>query len=172
MNDSGWGDTAARSLLWITLGGWIGAWIFFSLGVSVVAFRALPSAELAGQVVGPLLGFLHLYGAAAGALLAVLALVMGRGPWLAGLPILLAALCIYSELGITEEIAAIRPQAFGENATIEATERFGVLHRRSIGVFAVVGLGAIGLAVAHARRDTVSARGQSAAASVVPPAAA
>ena len=65
MNDSGWGDTAARSLLWITLGGWIGAWIFFSLGVSVVAFRALPSAELAGQVVGPLLGFLHLYGAAA-----------------------------------------------------------------------------------------------------------
>lgn len=169
---SNWGDTATRSLLWITLGGWIGAWLFFAFGVSIVAFRALPSTELAGQIVGPLLGGLHLYGAGAGALLAAIALGMGRGPLLAGFPILLAALCIYSELGITGEIDAIRPQAFGDAATLEATERFGVLHRRSLGIFGAVGIGAIGLAIAHARRDTVSLRGQSTSPSEVPPTAA
>lgn len=172
MDRSNWGDTATRSLLWLSLGGWVGAWLFFAFGVTIVAFRALPSTELAGQVVGPLLGSLHLYGAAAGALLAVLALVMGRGPWLAGAPVLLAALCIYSELGITAEIAELRPSAFGESATVEATERFGVLHRRSMQVFGLVGIGAIALAVAHARRDTVSLRGHSTAADGLPPGAA
>ena len=150
----GWGDTLLRSALWLLLGGWIGAWFLFAFGVSRVAFQVLPSTELAGQVVGPLLGGLHLYGAAAGVTLALIALALGRGPLLAGLPIALAALCMYSELGITGEIDSIRSQAFGPDATLAATERFGQLHRRSLVVFGVVGLGAIALLVGHARRDS------------------
>lgn len=161
MNGGSWGDTALRSSLWLVLGGWVGAWFLFAFGVAIVAFRVLPTPELAGQVVGPLLGGLHLYGAAAGVLLAVVALALGRGPALAAAPLVLAALCIYSELGITAEIEAIRPQAFGAEATIEATQRFGVLHRRSMGVFTVVGIGAIALAVAHARHDSRTLRVES-----------
>jgi hypothetical protein len=153
-----WGDTALRSILWLLLGGWVGAWFLFAFGVSTTAFQVLPSTELAGQVVGPLLAGLHFYAAAAGAVLAVVTLGMGRGPLLAGMPLLLAALCIYSELGITGEIDAIRAQAFGPAATLEVTERFGVLHRRSLTLFTAVGIGAIALVVAHSRRDALLAR--------------
>ena len=158
MSRSSWGDTALRSILWLLLGGWVGAWFLFAFGVTTTAFQVLPSTELAGQVVGPLLAGLHLYGAAAGAVLAVVALGMGRGPLLVGMPMLLAALCIYSELGVSGEINAIREQAFGPAATLEATERFGVLHRRSLALFAAVGVGAIALVVAHSRRDALMAR--------------
>lgn len=163
MSSSNWGDTGVRAALWLTLGGWVGAWFLFAFGVARVAFQALPTTELAGQVVGPILSGLHLYAAAAGVLLAVLAQVMGRGLWLTAAPIVLGALCLYSEFGITGEIAAIRPEAFGDAATLEATERFGVLHRRSMGLFTAVGVGAIALAVAHARQDSVSLRGESTA---------
>ena len=154
MNAPGWGDTALRSTLWLLLGGWVGAWVLFAFGVSTTAFRVLPSTELAGQVVGPLLAWLHLYGAAAGAVLAVVSLALGRGPLLTGVPVLLAAICIYSELGVTSEIDAIRGQAFGPEATVEATERFGALHQRSLALFGAVGIGAIGLVVAHSRYDS------------------
>ena len=52
MSTPGWGDTALRSVLWLALGGWIGAWFLFAFGVSITAFRALPNAELAGRVRG------------------------------------------------------------------------------------------------------------------------
>jgi hypothetical protein len=154
MSRASWGDTALRSAFWLVLGGWVGAWFLFAFGVSTTVFRVLPTTELAGQVVGPLLGGLHLYGAAAGALLALLTLGLGRGPVLAGAPLLLAALCLYSEFGITGEIDAVRGQAFGPDATLEATERFGVLHRRSLALFTAVGIGVVSLVVAHARRDS------------------
>jgi hypothetical protein len=158
MNSPAWGDTALRSILWLLLGGWVGAWLLFAFGVSTTVFQVLPSTELAGQVVGPLLAGLHFYAAAAGAVLAMISVALGRGPLLAGVPLLLAALCIYSELGVTGEIDAIREQAFGPAATLEATERFGVLHRRSLALFAAVGFGAIALLVAHSRHDALQAR--------------
>ena len=59
-------ETAARATLWLLLGGWVGAWLLFSLGVTTTAFRVLPSTELAGQLVGPVLSQLHYAAAAAG----------------------------------------------------------------------------------------------------------
>ncbi len=29
MNSPVWGDTALRSILWLLLGGWVGAWFLF-----------------------------------------------------------------------------------------------------------------------------------------------
>ncbi|MBW2359542.1 MAG: DUF4149 domain-containing protein [Deltaproteobacteria bacterium] len=158
MSRSEWGDAALRSTLWLVLGGWVGAWVFFAFGVSTTAFRVLPSTELAGLVVGPLLAGLHVYGAAAGIVLAAVTLGLGRGPLLAAVPVLLAALCSYSELGVTGEIDSIREQVSGPAATFEATQRFGVLHRRSLALFGAVGIGAFGLLVAHARYDSKLAR--------------
>ena len=64
LNGGSWGDTLLRSPLWLALGGWVGAWFLFAFGVSLTAFRVLPTTELAGQGVGPLPEGLNLYGAA------------------------------------------------------------------------------------------------------------
>ena len=55
-----------RTALWLLLGGWIGAWLLFGGVVAPTAFRTLPSTEVAGLLIGPVLTWLHLYGAAAG----------------------------------------------------------------------------------------------------------
>lgn len=154
------GETALRSALWLLLGGWIGAWFLFAFGVTTTAFRVLPSTEVAGQLVGPILTGLHVYGAAAGLMLAGVSLGLRRGRWLAAAPILLAALCLYSQIGVTGEIERVRAQAFGSEATLAASERFTVLHRRSMAIFTLVGVGAIALLVLHARRDAGDLRGQ------------
>lgn len=154
------GETALRSALWLLLGGWIGAWFLFACVVTPTAFRVLPSTELAGQLIGPILAGLHAYGAVAGVMLACLSLGLGRRRWLAATPVLLGALCLYSELGVTGEIDRVRAQAFGPDATLAASERFAVLHRRSLAIFTAVGLGAIALLVAHARRDAHDPRGE------------
>ena len=62
-----------RTALWVVLGWWIGGWALFAFVVARTAFRVLPSTQVAGQLVGPVLAALHLYGAAAG-----IALLWGR----------------------------------------------------------------------------------------------
>ena len=85
---AGW-ELLLRSTLWLTLGAWIGAWLLFGAVVAPTAFRVLPSTEVAGSLVGPVLEALHLYGAAAGALLALVTVALGRGPLLIVLPLLM-----------------------------------------------------------------------------------
>lgn len=146
-------QATARFVLWIGLGGWIGAWVLFAAVVAPVAFRALPSPEMAGRVVGPVLSVLHVYGIVAGLGLAALAALLRRGPLAIALPLVLAALCAVSELGVTPAIQEIRPRAFGAAGDTAAAARFAWLHRVSVGLYTAVGLGALGLAAAHARRD-------------------
>ena len=146
-------ERALRAGLWLLLGGWIGAWLLFGFGVTTTAFRVLPSTELAGRVVGPILSGLNVFGAVAGAALALLAVGMGRGRayWLT--PLVLAGLCLYSEFVITPGVQAVRDGAFGPDGSLRATEQFTRLHQRSFAVFIAVGLGAIVLLVLHARKD-------------------
>jgi len=153
MRKTAWRETGLRAALWLLLGGWLGAWFLFAFGVTTTAFRVLPSTELAGQLVGPILSGLNLYGAIAGVALAGIAAGIGRGRvlWLA--PLVLAALCLYSEFVITPGIQAVRDGAFGPDGSLEASERFASLHRQSLRVFTAVGLGAIVLLVLHARED-------------------
>jgi hypothetical protein len=123
----------------------------FSAVVAPTAFRELPSTQIAALVVGPVLRAVHLYGAAAGLLLAALTLALDRGRWLAGLAVALSALSLVSHFGVTAEISELRAAAFGPSADPEALARFNQLHRLSVWIYGTVGLGALALAVLHAR---------------------
>jgi len=148
-------EICLRSLLWLLLGGWIGSWGGFALLAAPTAFRVLPSTELAGRFVGPVVSALHVYGAAAGVLLALLAWSLGRGRRLVVLSLAAAALCAYSELWITPRIAAIRPLVFGPEGSPELAARFQHLHRVSVLIFLSVGLSTLALLAAHVRADVL-----------------
>jgi len=150
--------TALRAALWLVVGGWVGSFGLFALVVARTAFEVLPSTEIAGQLVGPVLETLHLYGAAAGLGAFGLALALGRGRLLQLLPLALAAACLYSQFGVSAEIAEIRPFISGPEGNAEAAARFTELHRRSIAIFGAVWTGAILLVVLHARDDARAAR--------------
>jgi len=144
---------ALRSALWLTLGGWIGSWAFFALVIARLAFRVLPSPEVAGHLVRPVLNALHWYGAGAGLALAALAVVLRRGRLLVGLPIVLALACLTTQLGVTPRLEAIHDLAFGPDGNVEAAAEYRRLHGLSMAIFTAVLLGAIGLVPLHARRD-------------------
>ena len=146
-------EIGLRACVWLLLGGWIGSWAGFALLVAPTAFRVLPSTELAGRLVTPLVSALHGYGAVAGLLLALLAWSLGRRPLLIVLPLAAAALCAYSELAITSQITAIRPLAFGPEGSPELAARFQHLHRISVMIFMSVGISTLLLLVAHVRAD-------------------
>jgi hypothetical protein len=151
-----WRQAALRAALWLLLGGWFGAWSLFAFSMAPVAFRLLPP-EIAGQLVGPVIASLHLYGAAAGPGLALLALALRRGAWCVALPLLMAALCLVSHFWVTAEIEQIRDLAFGPSASQAALERFWGLHGASMGIYTAVGLLSLVLAALHAWAETSGA---------------
>jgi hypothetical protein len=142
-----------RFFLWLLLGGWIGAWVTFGGLVAPTAFRALPSSQLAGQVVGPVISALHGYGAVAGLLLALLAWSLRRGALLVVLPLAAAAACAWSELVITPRIAAVRPLMAGPEDAPELTARFAHLHRVSMLIYLSVGVTTLVMLAAHVLAD-------------------
>lgn len=148
----GWTSASLRAGLWLLLGGWLGAWTLFAFGVAPVAFRSLP-AETAGRIVGPVLTALHLYGAGAGVVLALLAAAMRRSRWLVVIPLIMGALCLISQFGVTAAIDRTRELAFGPAGGVEDAARFWRLHGLSMGIYTAVGLLALLLLGLHARAD-------------------
>jgi len=146
-------DLLLRTLLWLLLGGWVGASSYFALVVALAAFRVLPSAELAGQLVAAVYAPLQLYGVGAGLALGAIAWVLGRGRWLVVHPVVLSALCFTSHFGITARLDELREQAFGAAPQAGASAEFWRLHGASMGIHAVVLLGAVWLLVLHVRAD-------------------
>ena len=146
-------NIALRCALWLVLAGWIGSWAFFALVIARLAFRVLPSAEVAGLLVSPTLAVLHLYGVFAGVALAGLARALRRGWLLVLLPLGLAAACFASEYGVTPQMAALRDLAFGAAGNVEAAARYRALHGLSMGIFTSVLVGAISLLVLHVRHE-------------------
>jgi hypothetical protein len=144
---------APRIALWLLLGGWFGSWACFGLLVAPAAFRVLPSTAVAGQLVGPVISALHLYGIAAGPLLALIAWKLGRARWLVLLPLATAALTAWSEFAVTPEIAGLRALAFGPEGNQESAARFQHLHQLSMLVFVAVGFATLLLAAGHAAAD-------------------
>ncbi|HKA14731.1 MAG TPA: DUF4149 domain-containing protein [Myxococcota bacterium] len=144
---------ALRSALWLALGGWVGSWALFALVIARLAFQVLPSPEIAGHLVRPVLNVLHWYGVAAGVLLAVLAAVLERGLLLVGLPLAMAVACLVTQLGVTPRLEAIRDLAFGPAGNLEAAAQYRHLHGISMAIFSVVLVGAIALVVLHVRRE-------------------
>jgi hypothetical protein len=147
-------DIALRTGLWLLLGGWVGAWMFFGGVVSRIAFTVLPSTEMAGTLIGPALASLQWYGAGAGVLLMLLTLAMGRGAALALVPLAMGMACLFSHIVVTAEIAELRNLAFGPDGSTEAAARFNLLHRVSVGIFMAVGAVSIVLVWLHARADS------------------
>jgi len=155
---SGASGTVVRSLLWLLLGGWVGSWALFGLVVAPTAFRVLPSTEIAGTLVGPVLTALHLYGAVAGLGVAAVAAVLRRGRLRIALPVLLAIACLYSQFGVSGEISEIRDQVFGPGGSEALAARWGRLHRLSVGIYLAVSGAILWLAVLHAASDARDAR--------------
>jgi hypothetical protein len=151
-----------RASLWLLLGTWIGAWLCFGLVVAPNAFRRLPSIEIAGQLIGPVLDTLHGYGAAAGALLALLAWRLGRGRTLVLLALAAGAACAFSQLVVTPAIDGIRELAFGPQGSPEMAARFQQLHRVSVAIYVAVGFTTLILLAGHVRADLQAETGQAA----------
>jgi hypothetical protein len=144
---------AVRVVLWLTLGGWIGALVLFAAVVAPAAFRVLPSSELAGRLVGEVLPALQLFGAAAGILLALCARVLRRAPVALALPLLLGALGPVSLFGITPRMEEVRVRALAEAPDPVARLTFGRLHAVSGALYAATLVGAAALAGVHARAE-------------------
>jgi len=148
------GQTVLRTCLWLLLGGWFGAYLLFGAVIAPTAFTVLPSVQLAGDFVGPVLMKLHLYGAFAGIALALVSKALGRGSLLVALPIALSALCLYSHFGVSVELAEIRDASFGPGASAEISARFSALHRISLSIFIGVGIAITALIGLHASADS------------------
>src|SRR5262245_19948503 len=125
----------------------------FALVIARLAFRVLPSPEIAGRLIGPTLDTLHWYGVVAGVALAGLAAALRRGRLLVALPLALAAACLVTQLGVTPRMQAIRDLAFGPAGNVEAALRYRQLHGVSMAIFTGVLLGAIALVVLHVRSE-------------------
>lgn len=136
---------------WLTLGGWLGSWALFAIVIAPTAFRVLPSGEVAGALVAPVLRSLHLYGMAAGAVLFAIAFALRESRLLIGLPALLALLCGATEFGVTAAITDIRPSSFGPGTPEGAAARFSTLHQLSRILFGTVLAGVALLTVLHSR---------------------
>jgi hypothetical protein len=152
------GLTALRTCLWLLLGGWFGSYLLLGAVIAPTAFAVLPSTDLAGKLIGPVLTKLHIYGASAGIALALISKSLGRGPVLVAVPIVLSALCLYSHFGVSAQLAEIRNLTFGPDGTADVAARFGALHRQSLALFIGIGIAVTVLIGFHARADSQSLR--------------
>jgi len=146
-----------RPALWISLGAWIGAMLFFGTVVARAVFAVIPSPDLAGQLVGRVLGPLQVAGAGAGVALSALGGALRRGRLAVALPLALAALCLVNHFGVTPAVAEIRLASTPADPTV--AQRFARLHLLSVSLFLVTGGGAVALAVLHAVAEARSGAG-------------
>ena len=158
MRDLALGQTALRTCLWLLLGGWFGSYLVFGAVIAPTAFAVLPSLELAGKLIAPVLTKLHLYGAFAGVALALISKPLGRSPLLVAAPIALSALCLYSHFGVSSQLAEIRALSFDSDGGADVAARFAALHRISLAIFVGVGIAVTALIGFHARADTPTLR--------------
>jgi hypothetical protein len=145
-------ETLLRSLLWLALGGWVGAWAFFAFVVSRIAFQVLPG-DIAGDLAGELLAVLHVGGAVAAFVIAGANRALGRPGWMILFPLVLGAACIASEIFLSPAVAAVRPSTLGAESTMEAQQRFRLLHGASLGLFMAIHAASIALLVLQSRQD-------------------
>lgn len=140
------------------LGGWFGAYLLFGAVVAPTAFAVLPTTEIAGRFIAPVLTKLHFYGALAGLPLALLSKTLGRGRLLVAIPIALSLICLYSHFGLSVELAEIRDLSFGPGGNPDAAARFDLLHKISLGLFVAMGAAISLLIVLNAKADAESIR--------------
>ncbi len=122
----------------------------FAWAVAPAAFQVLPTPELAGRLVGRVLASLNLAGASLGIVLAVLATLLRRGALPTLVALVLAALCLLSHFGVSAALSEMPSPGALDPAGVR---RFANLHRLSVTLFGATLVGALLLAVLHARGD-------------------
>ena len=150
------GPSLIRASLWMLLGGWFGAYLLFGAVIAPIAFAVLPTTEIAGSLIAPVLTKLHLYGALAGFPLAMLSRSLGRSGLLVATPIALSLVCLYSHFGVSVELAEIRDLSIELGRDPSLVARFGFLHRISLGLFIGVSATITLLIGLHAKADAES----------------
>ena len=129
-----------RTLEFLCLGLWLGADVFLSFVVAPGAFRILGSRDAAGSLVGFALGRMHLIGVACGILLLLARLVRTRtfASFVAPVAlcvVLMIALTVASQVGVSPRMAMLRVQMGSIQATAEDSPlltEFARLHRVSV----------------------------------------
>lgn len=144
---------SAQIIRLLLIGIWIGSAIFFAFAVAPSAFAALPSAELAGQVVQKTLAVLNLSGVAIALILLLTSFMwdkrVHRFPrWIEKIGLLIfGAMCALGHFVIASQMHAIRDRLAQDAvpaAEIDALKQsFGTLHVYSTWVL----LAALGAAV-------------------------
>jgi uncharacterized membrane protein len=140
------------------LGTWVGAVIYLSFVVAPAAFGVIASRDQAGALVGLALGRLHILGCIAGAayLLAAAGQARSLGAILkpaALAVILMLALTIFSQWGVTSRMAQLRMRMGSVDSTPRENplrQEFDRLHRLSVrieGTVLLAGLVALVLTV-------------------------
>jgi hypothetical protein len=156
---------ALRVVCALAMAVWLGAMLFFSAGVAPVAFRTMPSRELAGNMVN---GAMHVlqtlaYGAGGVALVGYL-LRLALAPLerrltavKAGLVALMLGLSLYAGFAVAAPMAEIRARLHTLDAlpaTDPERERFDRLHQLSVslmGANLLLAIAVIGLEQARAK---------------------
>jgi Domain of unknown function (DUF4149) len=164
--------TLVHSLVYLALGLWLGALVFFGAILAPVAFSQLPALfatpaagiHAAGMVVGSSLQRLHWMGLICG-LVFLLALVVARAHYRTILPqaalvLAMMALTGYSQFSIIPRMETAR-EAVGGNVDAVAPDNpgrkiFDSLHRTSThveGLVLLCGLAALGATAHWSRRE-------------------
>ena len=133
-------STALRTIEFLCLGLWLGSDVFLSFVVAPGAFRVLGSRDAAGSLVGFALGRMHVIGVACGILFLLARLIRTRtfASFVAPVAlcvVLMIALTVASQAGVSPRMAMLRVQMGSIQATAEGSPllaEFARLHRVSV----------------------------------------
>jgi hypothetical protein len=129
-----------RTIEFLCLGLWLGSDVFLSFVVAPGAFRILGSRDAAGSMVGFALGRMHLLGVICGVVFFMARLVRTRtfASFVAPVAlcvVLMIALTVASQVGVSPRMAMLRVQMGSIQATAEDSPllaEFARLHRISV----------------------------------------
>jgi len=133
-------STFLRTIEFLCLGLWLGSDVFLSFVVAPGAFRLLGSRDAAGTLVGFALGRMHLLGLICGVALLLARLARSRtfASFVAPAAlcvVLMIALTVASQVGVSPRMAMLRVQMGSIQATAEDSPllaEFARLHRISV----------------------------------------
>jgi hypothetical protein len=133
-------STFLRTVEFLCLGLWLGSDVFLSFVVAPGAFRVLGSRDAAGAMVGFALGRMHLLGVICGVLFLLARLARTRTfasfvTPVALCVVLMIALTVASQVGVSPKMAMLRVQMGSIQATAEDSPllaEFARLHRISV----------------------------------------
>ena len=133
-------STVLRSIEFLCLSLWLGGDVFLSFVVAPGAFAVLPGRDVAGSMVGYVLGRLHIWGMVCGVVFLVARVIRTRSfaslvAPVAAVVVLMLALTAYSQLGVSARLGRLRAEMGSVQSTSPESplrREFDRLHRVSV----------------------------------------